>query len=187
MHRIHLFAATVTVSMLSGLAMAQTTSPDEAAGWTGITEPEEVIEARRVVMLGLERQMGVIDRYSLGEPADPEELRAAAATMEPLLLAFPHLFPPTTNLLDPTQLESPTIALPAIWENFANFQSLNAAAEAAAVTLAETDGAEPLRAASRNLRATCEACHALFTRPYEPPEVTAEDLEFDFDSVFRAE
>ncbi len=185
MHKICFYVGALTAATLSAIALAQTASSVEGAGWTGLTEPGEIIEARRVAMLELERQMSVVDRFVLGEPAEPEELRSAAETMESLLLTFPHLFPPTTNLFDPTQLESPTITLPELWEDFATFQSLNATAEAAVIALEEADGVEPMRAAGRNLRATCDACHTLFTRPYTPPEFLPEDYEFDFDSVFR--
>lgn len=150
------------------------------AGWTGLTEPEEVIEARRVLMIEAERQMKAIDLYTLGEPADPAALRSAAVTIEPLLLALPHLFPPTTNLFDPNDLESPTIALPALWRNFATFQKLVDNAETAAIALASAHDEAALKDAARNLRATCDACHMTFTKKYEPPKVTDEDRNFDF-------
>lgn len=162
---------------------AQRSAPDERPGWTGITEPEEVIEARRVLMIDVERQMVPIDNFTAGEPADLDALRAAATTIEAMLLAFPHLFPPTTDLYDPTVLESPTTALPAIWQDFDAFLALAESGESAAATMAAADDAEALRSAGRALRATCDACHAQFSRPYVPPEVTQEDLEFDFEAV----
>jgi cytochrome c556 len=170
---------------LAGAVMAQDTVLGEGEGWTGITEPEEVIEARRVLMIEIERQMKPIDAFTVGGQADVAALKSAAAAIEPMLLAFPHLFPPTTNLYDPSVLEPSTIALPAIWQDFATFRTLAEAAEAAAAATAAAEGAEPLRTAARNLRASCDACHTLFTEPYTPPQVTREDLEFDFDSVFQ--
>lgn len=183
------------LTMLAMLALAGCTPPappEEAPpaatdslpggpqGWTGLTDPEEIIEARRLLMIEAERQMKAIDLYTLGEPADPAALRSAAVTIEPLLLALPHLFPPTTNLYDPNRLEQPTIAVPALWRNFATFQELAAKSETAAVALAAAPDEAALKEAARNLRATCDSCHAVFTKPYEPPKVTAEDLNFDF-------
>ena len=152
-------------------------------GWTGLTDPLEVIEARRLLMMEAERLMKPIDSFSIGEPGDPEALRSAATTLEPLLLALPHLFPPTTNLFDPASLDPPTIALPAIWSRFAAFQTFATSAERAAAAVASAEDGEPLRVASARLRAACDTCHAAFMKPYTPPVVTDEDRNFDFDSV----
>ena len=160
-------------------ASAAVTGP----GWTGLTAPGEVIEARRGLMDELEVLIKPIDSFTTGEPADLALLQSTARTMSRMLLAVPHLFPPTTNLHDSTVLESATNTLPAVWQNFDTFLALADASETAARTMAETTGAEPLRAAARNLRASCDACHALSLKAYVKPEVTQEDLEFDFDSV----
>ena len=57
-------------------------------------------------------------------------------------------------------------------------------AERAATALAATgDDSEALRAASVRLRTACDACHRPFSRPYTPPKVTDEDLNFDFESA----
>lgn len=170
---------------LAGVSIAQRAEPGAGAGWTGITEPEEVIEARRVLMLRIEQLMRPIDELSAGGQADPEALKLAGATIEAMLLAFPHLFPPTTNLFDASVLEPPTITLPALWEDFSTFLSLAESAEHAAAAVAEAEDLEALRTAGRGLRATCDGCHALFTKPYTPPVFTDEDFEFDFDSVFE--
>ena len=156
----------------------------EGPGWTGLTEPGEIIEARRLLMSEAERLMKPIDEYSIGLPGDPAALRSAATTLESLLLALPHLFPPTTNLFDPAALDPPTIALPTIWQRFPAFQTFAESAERVAASLAEADDGEPLRAASARMRAACDTCHASFMKPYTPPQVTDEDRDFDFDSVF---
>ena len=152
-------------------------------GWTGITEPDEVIEARRVLMAEAETLMKPVDSFIVGEPADAATLRANAAAIEPMLLALPHLFPPTTNLFDPDAHDPPTTALPAIWKRFPAFRTFAESAERAAAALATSEDGEPLREASARLRASCDACHAAFMKPYTPPVVTEEDKEFDFESV----
>ena len=60
-----------------------------------------------------------------------------------------------------------------------------AAASKAAEAFAATKGNEPLRAASRKLRASCDACHVLYLRKYESPKVLESDYKFDFDSALR--
>lgn len=177
-------AAVATILSLAGCGQAPAPSqaPEaiEAPEALGASDPMEVIEARRVLMQEAERQIKPIDEYTLGTPADPAALKSAARTIEALLLALPHLFPPDTNRFDATTREPPTIALPAVWENFAAFQEMGVAAEAAAAQLMAAEGEEPLRDAARALRASCDACHAAFTKPYVPPKVTDEDRNFDF-------
>ena len=159
-------------------------APGSEPGWTGITEPNEVIEARRALMTEVETLMKPIDSFIVGEPADAATLRTNATTIEPMLLALPHLFPPTTNLFDPEAHDPPTTALPTIWQRFPAFQTFAESAERAAAALAKSeDGEQPLRDASARLRASCDACHAAFMKPYTPPVVTEEDRNFDFASV----
>ena len=156
-------------------------APGSEPGWTGITEPNEVIEARRALMTEAETLMKPVDNFIVGEPGDAATLRANAAAIEPMLLALPHLFPPTTNLFDPEAHDPPTTALPAIWQRFPAFQTFAESAERAAAALAMSEDGEPLREASARLRASCDACHAAFTKPYVPPKVTDEDRNFDFE------
>jgi cytochrome c556 len=161
---------------------AQQPAVDDRPGWTGITAPEEVIEARRGLMDELERLIGPIDTFTVSGTADLAQLQSAGMTISRMLLAVPHLFPPTTDLYDPTVLESPTNTLPALWRDFDTFFALAEASEIAATALTSADGAEAVRAAARGLRASCDACHALYLKVYVPPKVTAEDLNFDFDA-----
>ena len=178
-------AALAAVLSLAAAGCGQAPAPSQAepepAEPLGATDPLEVIEARRVLMLEAERQIKPIDEYTLGTPADPAALKSAARTIEALLLALPHLFPSGTNRFNATTPEPPTIALPAVWENFVAFQEMGIAAEAAAAKLVAAEGEEPLRDAARALRASCDACHAAFTKPYVPPTVTDEDRNFDFE------
>jgi cytochrome c556 len=158
--------------------------PSNAPGWTGVTNIEDVILARQALMLEIERLMRPLDSFTVGEPADPEDLRSAATTISQMLLAVPHLFPPTTNLYDESSDTPITIALPSIWQDFPTFYALAGAAVSSATALSTMKSTEEITAGSLNLRGSCDACHALFLRPYEASTVTKEDLEFDFDSLF---
>ena len=157
------------------------------AGWTGLTEPDEVIEARRLLMLELERLMRPIDAFVTGASIDAAALREDATAIEAMLLAFPHLVPPTTDRSDATVLDPPTIALPAIWQSFDTFLAQAEVAEMAAAALIAAEDEASLREAGMRLRAACDGCHAAFTKPYTPPVVTEEDLNFDFESVLPQE
>lgn len=167
---------------LAASASAQEMAPTSGPGWTGLTRPSEVITARQTLMTEIGRLMRPVDTHASGEPVDPAAIRAAAGAVAALLSAVPHLFPPTTNTYsdDP---ETPTLALPAIWEDFESFERLAAASSAAAEALAAAPDGDALRTASLGLRATCDACHTPFLRPYVAEGVSSEDLDFDFDSV----
>ena len=118
-----------------------------------------------------------------GQLKDVEQLRFNAEVVGAMLKAVPHLFPPTTNLYDPKALTPQTIALPAIWQNWDAFYRLAQNSSKAAEEFAQAKGGPAMRAASRRLRASCDACHTPFLRKYEPPKTKASDAEFDFDSV----
>ena len=135
-------------------------------------------------MAEAEGLMRPIDSYTVGEAVDPETMRSAAATIAPLMLATPHLFPPTTNLYDEAADIPVTIAMPAIWMDFATFTALAEAAVSAADALGSAGDATSLEAGATRLRAACDACHALYMLPYEPPSITDDDLNFDFDGFF---
>lgn len=173
-----------TAAALAGVTHAADATP-QGPGWTGLTNPKDLINARQELMEHIEILMEPIDTIQVKEVRDPAQLHAAAETISAMLLAVPHLFPPTTNLYDPKVQMPATLALPAIWKNFGTFYQLAAAASSAAQAMTNAEGTGPLRSASARLRASCDACHALYLRPYAPPKVLDSDRKFDFDSVFR--
>lgn len=153
-------------------------------GWTGLAKPRDVILARGELMEHMEELMRPIDTITVGPVKDVEQLHFYAEVVGAMLKSVPHLFPPTTNLYDPKSLEPVTIALPAIWKNWDSFYQLAQSASKAAEAFATTRGDAALRNASRKLRASCDACHTLYLRKYEPPKTRASDAEFDFGSAF---
>ena len=153
------------------------------SGWTGLTKPKDVILARAELMEHMEELMRPIDTITVGPVKDVDQLRFNAEVVGAMLKAVPHLFPPTTNLYDPKTLLPETIALPAIWKNWESFYQLAQSSSKAAEDFAATKGDVALRAASRRLRSSCDACHTLYLRKYEPPKVKASDAEFDFNSA----
>ena len=184
-HCAALPAVSVAVALV-GVALAADAGPGDGQGWTGVTNPKDVIAARGEIMEEMEHLMQPIDTFQVVDTDDLNGLRLAANTVHVMLLAVPHLFPPTTNLYDPKAETPATLALPAIWTDFDTFYRLAAAASKAAETMADTPaGKQQLRAEGLALRASCDACHALFLRPYHESKVSDADINFDFDSVFR--
>jgi cytochrome c556 len=174
-----------SASLLAGSSSAADSGLGRGPGWTGVTNPKDVITARQELMEHIEILMEPIDTITVKDSFDTDKLHAAAETVSAMLLAVPHLFPPTTNLYDPKAEMPATLALPAIWRDFGTFYQLAAAASSAAEAMASTEGKQPLRVASLRLRASCDACHTLFLRPYAPPKVLDSDYKFDFDSALR--
>jgi len=167
---------------LTGAALAAG-APPAGPGWTGLTKPKDVIHARGELMEHMEELMRPIDTITVGPVKDVDQLHFNAEVVGAMLKAVPHLFPPTTNLYDPKVTAPETIALPAIWQNWDSFYQLAQAASKSAEDFAQTKGDAALRAASRRLRASCDACHTLYLRKYEPPKVKASDADFDFSSA----
>ena len=133
----------------------------------------------------IEELMEPIDTITVKDTNDLDTLRLNGEVITAMLLALPHLFPPTTNLYDPKAKQPETLALPPIWKNFDDFYTLAGAAANAATELAETKGKAQMKTASLKLRASCDACHTLYLRPYQPPKVLPSDLNFDFESAIR--
>jgi cytochrome c556 len=183
-----ILGAMATLAIATGLpAPIRADEPPrgETTGWTGITNPRDVIVARRALMMEMQRLMRPLEASSVGQGSALEEQQSAAITIAQVMLAVPHLFPPTTNLYDAAATTPVTLALPAIWEQFSAFSALSATASAAATKLASLNDADELRAGALAVRAACDACHAPFLRPYVPETVRSEDLEFDFDALFE--
>ncbi|MBK7115766.1 MAG: cytochrome c [Proteobacteria bacterium] len=176
--------AGLLAACIGGSAFAAGAAPT-GIGWTGLTKPQDVILARAELMEHMEELMRPIDTITVtpGQLKDVEQLRFNAEVVGAMLKAVPHLFPPTTNLYDPKALTPQTIALPAIWQNWDSFYRLAQNSSKAAEEFAQAKGGPAMRAASRRLRASCDACHTPFLRKYEPPKTKASDAEFDFDSV----
>jgi cytochrome c556 len=170
---------------LCGVVHAADPAPTGGPGWTGLTQPQQVIVARQEIMEHAEILMEPIDTITVKEVTNADQLRTNAMAIEAMLTAFPHLFPPTTNLFDPKVTEPKTLALPAIWKDFDDFAKLAAAAATAAEAMSETHGKQQLRNASLRLRASCDACHTLFLRPYTGPTFQDSDYKFDFESAIR--
>ena len=166
-------------------ALAVAAVPGQGQGWTGLTKPKDVIVARQELMEHIEELMEPIDTIQVKDTNDLDTLRHNGEVIGAMLAALPHLFPPTTNLYDPKATEPQTLALPPIWKNFDNFYSLAGAASKAAEDLSLTESKAAMKAASLKLRASCDACHTLFLRPYVPPKVLDSDLNFDFESALR--
>ena len=171
-----LIAAFAALSWTGRAAFAQRLPESADADRT-----EDVIAAREALMVAAEDLMRPIDTYTVDDSIDPELMRTNAKAIAAMLQTVPFLFPKSSNLYDAQDDLPATLALPAVWESFDSFTALAEAAAAAASMLAEADHADALLSGSLGLRATCDACHEVYLLPYEPPTVSEDELNIDFD------
>jgi cytochrome c556 len=142
---------------------------ERVPGLTGIDRAEEVVQARQLVMDGIEGEMAAIELGLELKQVALGDLKNRADHISTLLTSFPHLFPPQTKpSVAADGSPSPTTATLAIWQDFDAFYSK---AQAAAMTAYDTSQAgdlEQFREQTKKLRFACDSCHAQYMH-VEPP------------------
>jgi cytochrome c556 len=129
---------------------------------------DEIILARQGLMEAVSELMNE------GEvPENDAEAAAMQANAEAVALSLPalkFLFPAETNPQNQNYKSSyRTYALPAIWERFDRFSQYLEASVASAYALERSGDAAQFPALARRLLETCQACHAEFRAPFQPP------------------
>jgi cytochrome c556 len=127
--------------------------------------PKDTIFARKIVMGEIDMNMDEIETMLAPEGklelADAQEHAEVIST---LLMAFPHLFPPSTNQWKDGATRDPatdTFANPAIWSNFSDFYKRAGEASKIAWNASRAKRPEEFRAQIKELRLRCNGCHAL--------------------------
>ena len=134
----------------------------------GVPPPKDTIFARKITMGAIDMNMDEIETMLAPEGklnlADGTE---HADTISIMLMAIPHLFPASTNQWKPNVDRDPatdTYAAPALWTNFADFYQRAAEASKTALDAARARRPDEFRARIGDLRAQCNACHALYQK-----------------------
>ena len=127
--------------------------------------PKDTIFARKTLMGEIDMNMDEIETMLAPEGklalADAQEQAEVIST---LLMAFPHLFPPSTNQWKQGAERDPatdTFANPAIWSNFSDFYQRATEASKIAWNASRAKKPEEFRTQIKQLRVRCNACHAL--------------------------
>jgi cytochrome c556 len=127
--------------------------------------PKDTIFARKVVMGEIDMNMDEIETMLAPEGklvlSDAQEHAEVIST---LLMAFPHLFPPSTNQWKEGATRDPatdTFANPAIWSNFGDFYQRAGEASKIAWNASRAKRPDEFRTQIKELRQRCNACHAL--------------------------
>src|SRR6266550_204432 len=90
-------------------------------GLTGIDHAADVVQARQLLMSGMEEEMQPIDLAAGDKDIPLDDLKSNAYRINIMLAAFPHLFPPETK---PGPDTFSTAAAPEIWQDFEAFYTL---------------------------------------------------------------
>jgi cytochrome c556 len=134
----------------------------------GATPSKETIFARKILMDSIGRNMDDIEANAGSAKVDLAEGRDHADIISVMLMAFPHLFPLSTNEWKPNVADRDagrdTFAAPEIWTGFADFykRTHDAADLAFKVSRAETEAA--FKDLVAQLRVACDSCHAIYMK-----------------------
>ena len=82
-------------------------------------------------------------------------------------MAFPHMFPATTNQWAANADRDPatdTYASPTVWANFADFNQRAATASKIAFDASRAKRADEFKALVAQLRDACNSCHAAYQK-----------------------
>ena len=127
--------------------------------------PKDTIFARKIVMGEIDMNMDEIETMLAPEgKLELSDAQEHAEVISTLLMAFPHLFPPSTNQWKDGATRDPatdTFANPAIWSNFADFYKRAGEASKIAWNASRAKRPDEFRAQIRELRLRCNGCHAL--------------------------
>jgi cytochrome c556 len=151
-------AAISAIALVMAFTSAPTLAEDQPP-------PKDTIFTRKVVMGEIDMNMDEIETMLAPEGklvlSDAQEHAEAIST---LLMAFPHLFPPSTNQWKQGAERDPatdTFANPAIWSNFSDFYQRAGEASKIAWNASRAKKPDEFRTQIKELRGRCNACHAL--------------------------
>jgi cytochrome c556 len=151
-------AATFLASLLAASFVA-------SAQDKGVAAANDVIFARKALKDAICDRMANIERMIGAGRVDLDDVHTQADAIAAMLMAFPHLFPPGSNLWKPDTDQDPvtaTLASPELWVTFPDFYRQATAAAKTAFELSRADKIDDVKTSARELRIACDACHALY-------------------------
>lgn len=161
-------AAAIALAVTMAVS-AKVRSEDRVPGLTGIDRADDVIQARQLIMDGIESEMMVIELGLQGSAPPLDDLKPRADRISTLLTAFPHLFPPQTKpgvAADGSPIN--TTATLAIWRDFDAFYGIAKGAATTAYDASQAGNANEFSEQAKKLRGACDGCHAKFMHVEAP-------------------
>jgi cytochrome c556 len=129
----------------------------------------DAIVARKTVINALSDRMDTIEAMiASGKKLNLDEAHDNADAISVFLMAFPHLFPPSTNQWKPNVDKDPatdTFAAPEVWTRFADFYRRATEASKAAYEASRATDETAFKAAIAQLRTDCNMCHTAYQKP----------------------
>lgn len=134
----------------------------------GEAPPKDTIFARKILMGAIDMNMDEIETMLAPEgQLNLAEGQEHADTISIMLMAFPHMFPASTNQWAAgadRDAALDTFASPDVWTKFADFYRRAAAASKIAFEASRAKRAEDFKARIVELRSACNACHAAYQK-----------------------
>lgn len=152
-------AGTLGAVLVGSVALAQ---DDQSAA-----TPTDVIFARKVLMAVIASNMYEIEGMISSGKIDLARGRANADAISAMIMAFPHLFPPSTNTWLPNVARDPTVdtfADPAIWKSYTFFYKQSQASAKYAYNASRADSEADFKKFTAELRLACDTCHASYQK-----------------------
>ena len=129
---------------------------------------KDVIFARKTMMSAISDNMDQIETMiASGKKIDLDDAHEHADTISVMFMAFPHLFPTSSNQWKPNADLDPatdTFASPDAWSKFSDFYQRAAGASKTAYDMSRADKVEELKTRTKELRVACDGCHALYLK-----------------------
>ena len=129
--------------------------------------PGDAIVARKTMMDTLSDHMDQIEAMISTNKIDLKQANDHADTISVMLMAFPHLFPASTNQWKPGVDVDPvtgTFAAPDIWAKFSDFYKRATDASKTAYDMSRAEKDDELKAKTAQLRIACNGCHAAYLK-----------------------
>jgi cytochrome c556 len=130
--------------------------------------PKDVIFARKILMDTINSNMDEIEgMIGAGKDLNLAEVREHADMISVMLMAFPHLFPESTNQWKLNVERDPgtdTYASPDLWTKYADFYGKAASAAKIAYKASRAKQEDEFKIFIAELRQGCNGCHAAYQK-----------------------
>jgi cytochrome c556 len=128
---------------------------------------KDVIFARKIMMDMIGTNMDEIDTMLQTGKIDLTEGREHADVISVMLMAFPHLFPPSSDQWKPNIERDPgtdTFAAPEVWKTYTAFYQQAAFASKTAYKASRATDEAEFKKYGAELRAACDTCHSTYLK-----------------------
>jgi len=161
-------AAAVCAVLVAGVgAMSLVASPLAHPQDQSAATAKDAIFARKTLMDAIGMNMDEITTMTATGKIDLEKGHAFADAISVMLMAFPHLFPPSTNQWKPNADRDPatdTYASPDVWTKFADFYNGAGATSKSAYNVSRAKNEAEFKTNAAELQKGCDGCHAAYLK-----------------------